>query len=39
MLILDDISDSGKTFEKLKKEFPNPKYGALHYKETSTFQT
>ncbi len=38
MLILDDISDSGKTFEKLKKDFPNPKYGALHYKETSTFK-
>ena len=37
-LILDDISDSGKTFENLKKDFPNPKYGALHYKETSTFK-
>lgn len=38
MLVLDDIADSGKTFSELKKEFPNPKYGALHYKETSTFK-
>ena len=38
MLILDDISDSGKTFEELKKEFPIPKYGALHYKEISSFK-
>lgn len=38
MLILDDIADSGKTFENLKAEFPAPKYGALHYKETSTFK-
>ena len=38
MLIIDDISDSGKTFSDLKDQFPNPKYGALHYKDTSEFK-
>jgi len=38
MLVLDDIADSGKTFSELKKEFPNPKYAALQYKEVSTFK-
>lgn len=38
MLILDDIADSGDTFESLKKEFPTPKYGALHYKTSSKFK-
>lgn len=38
MLILDDIADSGETFSKLKKEYPNPKYAALQYKETSSFK-
>ena len=38
MLIIDDIADSGKTFSDLKEQFPNPKYGALHYKETSVFE-
>ena len=38
LLILDDIADSGKTFEDLKKEFPNPKYAALQYKEVSSFE-
>ena len=37
MLILDDIADSGKTFTDLQREFPAPKYGALHYKEISSF--
>ena len=38
MLILDDIADSGKTFKDLEEDFPNPKYGALHYKTTSVFK-
>ena len=38
MLIIDDIADSGKTFEELKDKFPAPKYGALHYKTISTFK-
>lgn len=38
LLIIDDIADSGKTFKDLKKEFPNPKYAALQYKETSSFK-
>lgn len=38
MLVIDDIADSGKTFGDLEKEFPTPKYGALHYKSTSTFE-
>ena len=38
MLVLDDIADSGKTFMDLKIDFPAPKYGALHYKNTSTFK-
>lgn len=38
LLVLDDIADSGKTFSELKAEFPNPAYGALHYKESSTFK-
>jgi len=37
LLILDDIADSGKTFSDLKSELPNPKYGALVYKESSIF--
>ena len=38
MLILDDIADSGKTFKDLEQDFPKPKYGALHYKNTSVFE-
>jgi len=38
LLIIDDIADSGKTFSKLKEQFPNPKYAALQYKEVSTFK-
>ena len=38
MLVIDDIADSGKTFQDLEEEFPNPKYGALHYKTTSVFE-
>ena len=38
LLILDDISDSGETFTKLKEEYDIPKYAALHYKETSNFK-
>ena len=38
MLILDDIADSGKTFKDLEEDFPKPKYGALHYKNTSVFE-
>jgi hypoxanthine phosphoribosyltransferase len=38
LLIIDDISDSGKTFKDLKKELPNPKYAALHFKDTSEFE-
>jgi len=38
LLILDDIADSGKTFEDLKKDFPNPKYAALQYKDISNFK-
>jgi len=37
MLILDDIADSGKTFTDMQRDFPTPKYGALHYKESSSF--
>ena len=36
LLILDDIVDSGKTFEVLQKECSVPKYAALHYKNTAT---
>lgn len=38
MLILDDIADSGRTFFDLKEQFTNPKYAALHYKDTSIFE-
>jgi hypoxanthine phosphoribosyltransferase len=38
MLILDDIADTGKTFQDLEKDFPKPKYGALHYKNISVFE-
>ena len=38
LLILDDIADSGKTFENLRKEVYNGITGALHYKESSSFK-
>ncbi len=38
IVIIDDIADSGNTFTKLKKEFPNPKFAALQFKETSYFK-
>jgi len=38
LLIIDDIADSGITFTKTSKEFPNCKYAAIHYKNTSTFK-
>ena len=38
MLILDDIADSGHTLSELREEFSTPKLGALHYKESSSFE-
>lgn len=38
LLIIDDIADSGKTFENLRKEVHNGITGALHYKEISSFK-
>lgn len=38
MLILDDIADSGATFEDIEDNFPTPKKGALHYKSSSTYK-
>ena len=37
LLILDDIADTGRTLEEYVKNFTKPKFGTLHYKETSSF--
>ena len=38
MLILDDIADSGATFENIQDNFPTPKKGALHYKSSCSYK-
>jgi len=38
MLILDDIADSGATFENIQDNFPIPKKGALHYKSSCSYK-
>jgi len=38
LLILDDIADTGVTFEEINSSYPNPKKGALMYKSSSTFK-
>ena len=38
LLVIDDISDSGKTFTELYKEVNIPKYASLHHKTTSSFK-
>lgn len=38
LLVLDDIADSGGTFEKITSDAPNPKTAALHYKSSSSFK-
>ena len=38
-LVVDDISDTGKTFVKASKMFPKAtKYASLHFKRSSIFQ-
>lgn len=37
LLVLDDIADTGKTLTDFTDNFTNPKFGTLHYKESSTF--
>ena len=38
LLVLDDIADSGSTFERITEDTPNPKTAALHYKVSSSFK-